>query len=143
VLGCKVYLYIPDQRRVKSGKFNERAKKGILLGFKGHYIYRCYVPLRAHKIVRSLNVRFDKGGFVSEVLDSRLLLLIAKLRLLTNLLIDSTNTKDASKAKDADKATELVKDQDLAKAAEIAKKPPLTAADIDLLADTDSATEQI
>jgi hypothetical protein len=68
------------------------------------------VPLRAYKIVRSLNVRFDKGGFVLEVLDSRLLLLIAKPCLLTDLLIDLTNTKDVSKAKDTNKAIELVKD---------------------------------
>jgi len=66
------------------------------------------VPLRAYKIVRLLNVRFDKRGFILEVLDSSLLL--TKPRPLTNLLIDLTNTKDAGKAKDANKATELVKD---------------------------------
>jgi hypothetical protein len=58
------------------------------------------VPLRAYKIVRSLNVRFNKEGFVLKVLDSRLLLLIAKPRLLTNLLIDLTNAKAIDKAKD-------------------------------------------
>jgi hypothetical protein len=68
------------------------------------------VPLRAYKIVRSLNVRFNERGFVLEVLDSRLPLLIAKPCLLTNLLIDLTNTKDVGKAKDANKAIELVKD---------------------------------
>jgi hypothetical protein len=50
------------------------------------------VPLRAYKIVRLSNVRFDKRGFVLEVLDSRLLLLTAEPRLLTDLLIDLTNT---------------------------------------------------
>jgi hypothetical protein len=95
------------------------------------------VLLRAYKLVRSLNVRFDKRGFVSEVIDNSLLL--AKPRLLTNLLIDSTGTKDTDKAKDQ----ELAKDQDLAKAAKIAKKPPLTAVNINLLANTNSTTEQI
>jgi hypothetical protein len=99
------------------------------------------VPLRAYKIVRSLNVRFNKGGFVLKVLDSSLPL--TKPCLLTDLLIDLTNTKDVGKAKDTNKATELVKDQDLAKVAKIAKKPPLTTVDVNLLANTNFAVEQI
>jgi hypothetical protein len=66
------------------------------------------VPLRAYKIVRLSNVRFNKRGFILEVLDSSLPL--TKPRPPTNLLIDSTNTKDVGKAKDANKAIELVKD---------------------------------
>jgi hypothetical protein len=60
--------------------------------------------LKAYKLVRSLNVRFNKEGFVLEVIDNSLLL--AKPRLLTDLLIDSTGTKDVDKAKDQ----ELAKD---------------------------------
>jgi hypothetical protein len=58
------------------------------------------VPLRAYKIVRLLNVRFDKRGFVLEVLDNKIQLLLTKLRLLTNLLIDLINAKGKDKAKD-------------------------------------------
>jgi hypothetical protein len=58
------------------------------------------VPLRAYKIVRLLNVRFDKRGFVLEVLDNKIQLLLTKPRPLTNLLIDLTNAKGKDKAKD-------------------------------------------
>jgi len=58
------------------------------------------VPLRAYKIVRLSNVRFNEGGFVLEVLDNRIQLLLTKPCLLTNLLIDLTNAKGKDKAKD-------------------------------------------
>jgi hypothetical protein len=80
---------------------------------------------------------------VLEVLDSRLLLLTVEPRLPTDLLIDLTNAKDVSKAIDKAKDQELAKDQDLAKVAKIAKKPPLTTANVNLLANTDSTIEQI
>jgi hypothetical protein len=84
-------------------------------------------------------VRFDKGGFVLEVLDNSLP--PAEPRLLTDLLIDLTNATDADEA--VDKAEEPAEDQGLAEVAEIAKKPPLTAANVNLPADTNSAAEQI
>ena len=40
VLGCKVFVYTPKERRIKSAKFNNRAEEGILLRFEGNYIYK-------------------------------------------------------------------------------------------------------
>jgi hypothetical protein len=38
---------------------------GILIRYKGTYIYQVYMPLRAKdKIMRTFHVRFDKGRFV-------------------------------------------------------------------------------
>jgi hypothetical protein len=45
-----------------------RAKVEILVGYKGLYIFRVYVPSRRgpveSRIVRSLNVRFNEGGLI-------------------------------------------------------------------------------
>ncbi len=40
---------------------------GILVGYKGVYIYRVYMPSRARdKIMYTSYVCFDEGGFVTE-----------------------------------------------------------------------------
>jgi len=44
--GCKVYVNIPTQRRVKSAKFAPTAEEGILVGWKGRTTYQVYVPSR-------------------------------------------------------------------------------------------------
>jgi hypothetical protein len=37
-----------------------------LVGFKRHYIYRVYIPLK-HRVVRTSHYRFDKGqGLITE-----------------------------------------------------------------------------
>jgi hypothetical protein len=45
---------------------------GILVGYKGSHIYKVYIPLRRgptkNRIVRSLNVRFNKGGLITKPL---------------------------------------------------------------------------
>ena len=61
VLGCKSYVLIPEERRKKGNKLDERAEAGILIGFEGSHIYRVWIPSRRRdKIVRSSNVRFDE-----------------------------------------------------------------------------------
>ena len=68
VLGCKAYVQIPVEDRVLSQKTKLRTEVGILVGYKGEYIYRVYVPLRkVDKIVRSSNVRFDEATPTSEM----------------------------------------------------------------------------
>ncbi len=38
---------------------------GILIGYKGVYIYQVYMPLRARdKIIYTSHICFNKGGFV-------------------------------------------------------------------------------
>ena len=39
VLGCKVYMNIPKERRVKSAKLAPHAEEGYLVGFEGSKIY--------------------------------------------------------------------------------------------------------
>ena len=56
VLGYKVFIYISKERRIKSAKFDNRAKEGILFRFEGNYIYRVQIPLRSYKLVRSSNI---------------------------------------------------------------------------------------
>jgi hypothetical protein len=68
VLGYKTYIQIPKERCVISQKVTERAKVKILVGYKGLYIFRVYMLLKKgpvkSRIVRSLNVRFDKEGLI-------------------------------------------------------------------------------
>lgn len=65
VLGSRVLVYIPDERRVQSRKMDLRAEEGILVGFEGRHIFRCWIPSRApgHNLVRSSHVRFYEGRF--------------------------------------------------------------------------------
>jgi hypothetical protein len=61
VLGCKVYVNIPKERRVKSAKLAPHAEEGFLVGFEGSKIYRVYLPGRAQKIVRTSHCVFDES----------------------------------------------------------------------------------
>src|SRR5258708_28741747 len=61
VLGCKVYMNIPKERRVKSAKLAPHAEEGYLVGFEGSKIYRVYLPGRAQKIVRTSHCVFDES----------------------------------------------------------------------------------
>src|SRR5258708_26876843 len=61
VLGCKVYMNIPKERRVKSAKLAPHAEEGFLVGFEGSKIYRVYLPGRVQKIVRSSHCVFDEN----------------------------------------------------------------------------------
>ncbi|KAI0995961.1 hypothetical protein K3495_g12220 [Podosphaera aphanis] len=64
VLGCKVYVQIPIERRVLSRKLDARAEIGILVGYEGSHIFRVYVPSRKNGI-RSSNIRFDEDGYIT------------------------------------------------------------------------------
>lgn len=46
VLGCKVYVQIPVEKRVLSRKLDTRAEIGMLVGYEGSHIFRIYVPSR-------------------------------------------------------------------------------------------------
>ena len=62
----KSYILILLKDRVTLKKLELRAEVRILVGFKGENIYRVYVPSRSRvKIVRSSNVRFNKGGLIT------------------------------------------------------------------------------
>jgi hypothetical protein len=66
VIGYKTYVLIEKEKRVTSEKLAPRAKVGILVGFKGHYIYRVYIPSK-RRVVRTSHYRFDKGqGLITE-----------------------------------------------------------------------------
>ena len=61
VLGCKVYVNIPKERRVKSAKLAPHAEEGYLVGFEGSKIYRVYLLGRTQKIVRTSHCVFDES----------------------------------------------------------------------------------
>ncbi|KAI1000346.1 hypothetical protein K3495_g7849 [Podosphaera aphanis] len=62
VLGCRAYVLIPEEKRVRSKKLDPRAKLGILVGYEGENIYKIWVPsIEGNKPIRSSNVRFDKS----------------------------------------------------------------------------------
>ena len=61
VIGCKVYVNIPKERRIKSAKLAPHAEEGYLVGFEGSRIYRVYLPGRAQKIVRTSHCVFDES----------------------------------------------------------------------------------
>ena len=66
VIGCKTYVLIEKEKRVTLEKLAPRAKVGILVGFKGHYIYYVYIPSK-YKVVYTSHYRFDKGqGLITE-----------------------------------------------------------------------------
>jgi hypothetical protein len=70
VLGCKTYVQIPKERRVISQKVTRHAKVEILVNYKSSHIFRVYMLSRRRpvksRIVRSLNVRFNKGGLITK-----------------------------------------------------------------------------
>ena len=59
---------------------------GILIGYKGSHIFKVYIPLRKgpaeNRIIRSLNVRFNKRGLIIKPLleDNTDILIPAKNR---------------------------------------------------------------
>jgi hypothetical protein len=61
ILGCKTYVNIPKERRIKSAKLAPHAEEGYLVGFEGSKIYRIYLPGRAQKIVRTSHCVFDES----------------------------------------------------------------------------------
>jgi hypothetical protein len=62
VLGCRAFVHIPQQRQVKSAKLDQHAEEGILVGFEGTHIYRVWIPIRLHKLVRTSHVTFNEGS---------------------------------------------------------------------------------
>jgi hypothetical protein len=66
VIGYKTYILIEKEKHIALEKLAPRAKVGILVGFKGHYIYRVYIPLK-RRVIRTSHCRFDKGqGLITE-----------------------------------------------------------------------------
>ena len=65
VLGYKVYVQIPPEKRTTSRKLDTRADIEILVRYKGDYIYCIYIPY-SKKVKRSSNVRFDKDGYITD-----------------------------------------------------------------------------
>jgi hypothetical protein len=66
VIGYKTYVLIEKEKRVILEKLVPRAEVGILVGFKGHYIYRVYIPSK-RRVVRTSYCRFDEGqGLITE-----------------------------------------------------------------------------
>jgi hypothetical protein len=66
VIGCKTYILIEKEKRIALEKLAPCAEVSILVGFKGHYIYRVYIPLK-RRVVRTSHCRFDKGqGLIIE-----------------------------------------------------------------------------
>jgi hypothetical protein len=59
VIGYKTYVLIEKKKRIASEKLAPCAEVGILVGFKGHYIYRVYIPLK-RRVVRTSHCRFDE-----------------------------------------------------------------------------------
>ena len=71
-LRCKTYVEIPKGARVIRDKTAIRAEVGILVRYEGQHIFKVYVLTRGrgedNKIVRSLNVRFNKAGLITKPL---------------------------------------------------------------------------
>jgi hypothetical protein len=66
VIGYKTYVLIEKEKRVASEKLAPYTEVGILVGFKGHYIYRVYIPSK-RRVVYTSHYRFDKGqGLITE-----------------------------------------------------------------------------
>jgi hypothetical protein len=66
VIGYKTYVLIEKEKRITLEKLAPCAEVSILVGFKGHYIYRVYIPLK-HRVVRTSYCRFDEGqGLITE-----------------------------------------------------------------------------
>jgi hypothetical protein len=66
VIGCKTYVLIEKEKRIILEKLAPCAEVGILVGFKGHYIYHVYIPLK-RRVVRTSHCRFDEGqGLITE-----------------------------------------------------------------------------
>jgi hypothetical protein len=60
-IGCTAYYHLQKEKRCRGSKFEDRAKKGILVGFEGNSIYRIYDPTVPGNIVRASAVTFDES----------------------------------------------------------------------------------
>ena len=64
---------------------------GILIGYKGSYIFKVYIPLKKepikNRIIQSLNIKFNKGGLITKPL----------LKDNTNILIPAGNRGENTK----------------------------------------------
>jgi hypothetical protein len=66
VISYKTYVLIKKEKRIVLEKLAPRGKVGILVGFKGHYIYYVYIPLK-RRVVHTSHCRFDEGqGLIIE-----------------------------------------------------------------------------
>ena len=74
ILGCKTYVLIPPEDRKRSRKLDACAEIGILVRYEGEHIYRVQIPRSSSqgRIVRTLYVRFDKGGLITDPADDSL-----------------------------------------------------------------------
>jgi hypothetical protein len=57
VWGCRAFVHIPSERRLKSTKMAPRAVEGRLIGYRGSHIYKVWFP-ETGKIVESRDVTF-------------------------------------------------------------------------------------
>ena len=64
VLGSTVYVYVhEEERKDKSAKWESRAKRGVLVGYDGHSIYRVYLKKDAKVIqIKDLQIFKDASG---------------------------------------------------------------------------------
>ena len=66
VIGYKTYILIEKEKYIILEKLAPYAEVSILIGFKGHYIYCIYIPLK-RRVVRTSHYRFNKGqGLITE-----------------------------------------------------------------------------
>jgi hypothetical protein len=66
VISYKTYVLIEKEKHITLEKLAPRAEVGILVGFKGHYIYRVYIPSK-RRVVRTSHCRFGEGqGLIIE-----------------------------------------------------------------------------
>jgi DNA-binding XRE family transcriptional regulator len=66
VIGCKTYILIEKEKYIILEKLILCTEVSILVGFKGHYIYCVYIPLK-RRVIRTSHCRFDEGqGLITE-----------------------------------------------------------------------------
>jgi hypothetical protein len=66
VIGYKTYVLIEKEKRITLEKLAPYTEVSILVGFKGHYIYRVYIPSK-HRVVHTSYYCFDEGqGLITE-----------------------------------------------------------------------------
>jgi hypothetical protein len=66
VISYKTYVLIEKEKRIVLEKLVPRAKVGILVGFKGHYIYRVYIPLKRRVVYTSHCCFNEEQGLITE-----------------------------------------------------------------------------
>lgn len=58
-IGCKCFVHIEPETRLKLEKLKARAWEGVLVGFRGNYIYRVFNPAK-NTIVETIYVVFHE-----------------------------------------------------------------------------------